>query len=277
MFKIGDFSKICQISSKALRLWDEMGLLKPAHVDNENGYRYYTIGQLYDVNRILALREMGLTLKQIHALISKQVSEDEIRGMFLLKKVELETEIEDAQTRLRMLEARLNHLNQDTPSFSGYTVRVLTTEAQPFYSLRRTYRDVNLFAGYLVTIYDSDSFPRASDQQYVAVFHDGDYTQEGLDVEIGFTCSIEQAKQVSPPDDYAWGLTTLPSVSSLATTIHRGSWATLSEGYNALGRWIHDNGYEIIGAGREIFHRINVNGAEDFITELQFPVQMKTD
>lgn len=273
MFKIGDFSKICQISNKALRHWDEMGLLKPAHVDAESGYRYYTIAQLYDVNRVLALREMGLTLKQIHRLISKDVSADEIRGMFLLKKTELESEIEHAQARLRMLEARLNHLNKETPTFGDYTIRVIQSEAHPFYALRRTYTNISAFAQYLTTIYND--FHRESDQQFVAVFHDDAYQQEGLDVEIGFTCTDAQAKVITPPDDHAWGLTTLPTVLTLATTIHRGGWITLSEGYNALGRWIHDNGYEIIGAGREIFHRISKDDAEDFITELQFPVQLR--
>ncbi|MEL7433945.1 MAG: MerR family DNA-binding transcriptional regulator, partial [Chloroflexota bacterium] len=54
MFKIGDFSKLSQVSSKALRYYDNIGLLKPAHVDSFSGYRYYTVDQLPRLNRIVA-------------------------------------------------------------------------------------------------------------------------------------------------------------------------------------------------------------------------------
>jgi len=45
MFKIGDFSRISQVSVKTLRYYDEIGLLKPAHVDRFTGYRYYSVDQ----------------------------------------------------------------------------------------------------------------------------------------------------------------------------------------------------------------------------------------
>ncbi len=46
MFKIGDFSKLSQISIKALRLYDQMGLLKPMQIDPFTNYRYYSASQL---------------------------------------------------------------------------------------------------------------------------------------------------------------------------------------------------------------------------------------
>jgi DNA-binding transcriptional MerR regulator len=65
MIKIGDFSKLSQATVKALRLYDEMGLLKPARVDNFTGYRYYSADQLPRLNRILALKDLGFSLEQI--------------------------------------------------------------------------------------------------------------------------------------------------------------------------------------------------------------------
>jgi len=46
MLKIGEFSKIAQVSIKTLRYYDRMGLLKPAHIDRYSSYRYYTLSQL---------------------------------------------------------------------------------------------------------------------------------------------------------------------------------------------------------------------------------------
>ena len=62
MIKIGDFSRICQLSVKTLRYYDEVGLLKPVEVDRFTGYRYYSADQLPRLNRILALKDLGLSL-----------------------------------------------------------------------------------------------------------------------------------------------------------------------------------------------------------------------
>lgn len=63
MFKIGEFSKLGQVSVRMLRHYDQMGLLKPGHTDKWTGYRYYTIEQLARLNRIVALNGLGLTLQ----------------------------------------------------------------------------------------------------------------------------------------------------------------------------------------------------------------------
>ena len=65
MLKIGDFSQLAQVSVRALRIYDEMGLLKPVHVDRFSGYRYYEAEQLPRLNRIIALKDLGLTLDQM--------------------------------------------------------------------------------------------------------------------------------------------------------------------------------------------------------------------
>jgi DNA-binding transcriptional MerR regulator len=51
VLKIGDFSKICQTSIKALRHWDAIGLLEPVLTDPETNYRYYSIAQIDVVQR----------------------------------------------------------------------------------------------------------------------------------------------------------------------------------------------------------------------------------
>jgi DNA-binding transcriptional MerR regulator len=69
MFKIGDFSKLSCISVKTLRYYDELGLLKPAHVDHFTGYRYYSADQMPRLNRILALKDLGFSLEQTRRLL----------------------------------------------------------------------------------------------------------------------------------------------------------------------------------------------------------------
>ena len=70
MLKIGYFARISQVTVKTLHHYDRIGLLKPAHVDPFTSYRYYTIDQLGQLNRILALKDLGLSLEQIAQLLA---------------------------------------------------------------------------------------------------------------------------------------------------------------------------------------------------------------
>ena len=125
MFKIGEFSEIGQVSVHLLRHYDEVGLLKPATIDQANSYRYYSATQLPQLNRILALRDMGLSLKQIRSILEDQISADEIRGMFALKKAQLERSIEKDTAQVQTIEARLQRIDEGDYS-SDYEVKVKT-------------------------------------------------------------------------------------------------------------------------------------------------------
>jgi DNA-binding transcriptional MerR regulator len=64
MIRIGDFSKLSRVPIKTLRYYDEIGLLTPDKVDEFTGYRHYSHEQSARLNRILALKDQGFSLKQ---------------------------------------------------------------------------------------------------------------------------------------------------------------------------------------------------------------------
>ena len=275
MFKIGDFSKVCQVSIKTLRYWDDVELLKPEWIDPENNYRYYTITQLYEVNRILALKIMGLSIKQIKAMLNDDPSPDEIRGMFMLKRAELEQEVEEAQQRLIYLESRLKHIDE-SGMLQNHDVILKEIAPQPVLSYREKYVDTNQLAHVLIDMHNAlKSYMTDKGWAHIAVFHDPAYLRDDLDVEVGFTVTSDESNtSVVLPDQRFLTVQTLSGVDLMATTIHRGSWMTLAEGYSALGRWIHDNGYEMVSPGREIFHSIGKDVPDEtYITELQMPIR----
>ena len=113
MLKIGDFSKLSQVSIKALRLYDEMGLLKPISVDRSSGYRFYSASQLPRLNRIIAFKDLGFSLEQITQLLNEEVSPEQIRGMLRLKQADLQQQIEEEQERLMRVAARLKQIGQE--------------------------------------------------------------------------------------------------------------------------------------------------------------------
>jgi DNA-binding transcriptional MerR regulator len=85
MFKIGDFSRLSMVTVKALRFYDEIGLLKPVKVDQFTGYRYYTAEQLPRLNYILALKNPGLSLDGIALLVKDSLTPGQMRKSPLLQ------------------------------------------------------------------------------------------------------------------------------------------------------------------------------------------------
>jgi DNA-binding transcriptional MerR regulator len=67
MFSIGEFARHGRVSVRMLRHYDAIGLLRPATVDPASGYRFYEAGQLADLNRLVALKDLGFSLQQLTA------------------------------------------------------------------------------------------------------------------------------------------------------------------------------------------------------------------
>jgi DNA-binding transcriptional MerR regulator len=67
---IGEFARRSRLSAKALRLYDELGLLPPARVDEDSGYRFYEPGQLKQARLIAALRQLQVPLAEIKAIVA---------------------------------------------------------------------------------------------------------------------------------------------------------------------------------------------------------------
>ena len=114
MYSIGEYSRIAQVSKRLLRYYDEIGLFQPIKVEPASGHRFYSASQLPTLNRILALKELGLSLEQIRRFIKDDISLEEIQGMLLMKKAELEQQVLDELKRIRTIESRLKQVKDQS-------------------------------------------------------------------------------------------------------------------------------------------------------------------
>lgn len=119
MMKIGAFAKLSGITVKTLRHYDELGLLKPAYVEEASGYRYYTADQLLTIRRIEGFKEQGLTLERIRPLLTGAVSPTEAERTLLEKRQELEAQIRKAQQQLEEIDERLLRMERDGDAEGG--------------------------------------------------------------------------------------------------------------------------------------------------------------
>lgn len=100
MFTIGDFARLGRVSVRMLRHYDALGLLRPARVDQATGYRYYDAGQLSRLNRLIALKDLGLGLDQVGQILDDQVEPAELGGMLRLRRAELADHLAEETARL---------------------------------------------------------------------------------------------------------------------------------------------------------------------------------
>ena len=275
MFKIGDFSKVCQVPVSALRYYADLGLLEPAHNDPFTGFRYYELDQLPRLNRILALKDMGLSLEEIGRLLNEEVSVDELRGMFRLQQAKIQQHVDDELARLARVAARLREMEKEG-KMPHQDVVLKSIEPQHVVSIREII-PTPLSVGMLL----SEGFgalgkkgiqPSAAPQ---AIYHDEEFKLEQMDVEVIIPVAASVKQDVLLADGRKFAVRDLPAVSSVASIIHIGSYDGLTDTYQALGKWIEADGYRIAGASREIY--LKPAGSDDQpIVEVQWPVEKAT-
>jgi DNA-binding transcriptional MerR regulator len=274
MFRIGEFSTLAQVSGRLLRYYDRIGLLKPVRIDTESGYRYYSAMQLSDLNRILALKELGLTLDEI-ARLSPQISPDEMRSMLVRKKAQIEQTLRQELARMRYIESRIDQIEREG-QLRDYEVILKSVAAQPFLATRETSTSL---ASCRATAHDIGRFVFAQTSKkvlgrFLLVIHSELWEPDQLDIELGFLLNDHLEGELTLPNGKRMCVKELPAVDFLATTIHKGMPELGYCGYSALGRWAEANSYHLAGPSRELFLGLPKPGAdEEFVAEIQVPLK----
>lgn len=276
MFRIGEFSKIAQVSVSQLRYYDEIGLLQPARIDEWTGYRYYSAHQLPHLNRILALKELGLTLNQIRRMVTDEVSPEEIRGMLALKKAQAEQAVRDELLRLQQIEARLQQI-EDEDSFDNYDIVVKSLPEQPYLSLRKMCPSFEAARLAMMEMYRP--LPGVVGEKNLGYFtfimHSEVYDlEQPIDLEMGFVLQKAADLHYTLSDGQDMAVRPLPPVETMVTAVRVGLPQTAHPCRAALATWVEANGYEFDGNGRELFIVPPYHGREqETVMEIQYPIK----
>ena len=271
MFRIGDFSKIAQVSGRLLRYYEEIGLLSPEFTDPYTGYRYYSAGQLPRLNRILVLKELGLSLEQIARLLDQNTSADEIRGMLTLRKAQIEQSVVEETARLRVVEARLQQID----ALQESEIVLKSVPAQHFLAIREVLPNMDAIRHLVKRIYDTvpAKVGQRNLDQIAIVIHSPMYDPEAFDVEIGYLLTGEVPTSFRLSEERRLTMRQLPAVDTMATLAHVGPVSERHQSYGALGNWVEQNKWQIIGAGREVLIQLPLAGKDaEGVMEIQLPV-----
>jgi DNA-binding NarL/FixJ family response regulator/DNA-binding transcriptional MerR regulator len=125
VYTIGEISKIVNISSNTLRYYDEIGLLKPSLIQNNNQYRYYSDMQIKDIVFILELKQYGFALGEIKEFM-KNKNKEKFKQMLQEKHIKLNREIERLRSNSILLEKRINEIvNEEELNMEGRRILVV--------------------------------------------------------------------------------------------------------------------------------------------------------
>jgi DNA-binding transcriptional MerR regulator len=271
MFSIGEFARHGRVSVRMLRHYDAIGLLRPACVDPASGYRFYQARQLSELNRIVALKDLGFTLQQVQAILEEKVSAAELRGMLKLRRAEIHAQIEAETTRLARVEARLLTIEDEarvpidgvvikrlapvrvvelTGTAAGYEPESITPVIQPLYCdlWRRMAGAGVTAAGPAIAYYEDTPTGHGSIMVHAAV----PVVTEAV---AGHDLNV----------------TDLPEVRTAAAIIHHGSMNDVIASDQALAWWIDANGYRSAGYAREVTLEWSAD-TDQWVTELQQPI-----
>jgi len=267
VYKIGDFSRLCQVSVKTLHHYDDVGLLRPARVDRESGYRFYEAAQVAQVRRIRNLRALGFSLEEIAEVLDGHATSRSLLDLLHAKQQELEQLARETHDRLAQLDTWLNQITQEA-TMPRLDVVVKKLDSQ----LVASKRERITWSGRLGEMFaDVEAHVARHGGRIVGpgtfINYDTEYQDGGSDMETFFPIAtpIPEAEDIRVHE--------LSGVPAMASLIYQGFHdAACEEARQSLATWIEEHGYRMNGPDRLVFLECD-DPEQPAVIEFQYPVE----
>jgi len=266
--RIGDFARLAQVTIRTLRHYEDEGLLNPAHVDRRTRYRYYDVSQLLTLQRLLVLRDLGVSIPEIRDVLR---CEDGGAGLLRKHRLRLREAIRVETARLNQLEAILIRLESDQP----VAVRVRPVPSVDALCQRTVVPALGAPVTEMFESAEAAAKRARIDASPFLLFH-GYSKARGIDLEVCIP---------------VWSCARLPGVRSVEGTasaccvIYQGAYSQTPSMYASMLRWVDRIGASTVGPLREVYHRFGADqrryrlpahrlsdNAASYVTELQIPI-----
>lgn len=274
MLSIGEFSKICGVSTKTLRYYAEIGVMNPDEINPENGYRYYSIKQLKKMIFINRLKSYHFSLDEIKAILEweEDQSEEKLVSALLRKQSEMYEKRNALDYTLKQLNHDLSKIEQGIPMMSYLdNIEVQLVETQPIHilSIRQMMTSDDYATGY--GKYFSKLYERSATEKLtllgtpMTIYHSPEFNPVGNDTEF----ALPVAEAVKGTRDLPGGL--------CARSVCKGLYSELTAVYARLREWVENEGYELVRSPYEVYVTAadQASVPEELVTEVYFPIRKK--
>lgn len=268
MYTIGQFSKIARIPAKTLRYYDEIGLLKPNHVDKFTQYRYYSLNQVADIIFITTLKKYEFSLDEIKKILSNKDSKI-FSDMLQNKMKEIDNQIVEMTKIKDTIKYKIEKLNDEddilmiAPNFEVH--------------IKNKCQSTVIFERKIIAISEIDNIVDALNSNIrengltiegpeMVTFYSDEYNPDSTDVEV--CIPIQKSEN--------YKLQKIKEVLSYkcACTIFVGPYSEIGIAYGFLEQWVEENGYKLISHPYETYlvGAKDTGDVEKFVSEVCFPI-----
>ena len=266
MLKIGEFSKLSRVSIRMLRHYDDLGLLKPAMIDEFTGYRFYKEEQLFVMGRITALKDMGFALADIAKIMDDYDNKEKLEQYLTKQQRELRKISDETEYKLMLLDTARKRLRKEQSMSFDVTTKVIPERyAATVHMVVPHYEDEGILWGKLQEC--KTPLVPADPCLAAAEFLDKEYKEENVEIVVWMTVKgqYEDTENVK--------FKTLPEVK-VASCVIKGSYEQMGEATATVASWIAENGFEVTGPMFNIYHvsPAQTQNPDEYVTEVCFPI-----
>jgi DNA-binding transcriptional MerR regulator len=267
MYKIGEFSKITNLTVKALRYYDEQKILQPS-CRAENEYRMYDNKDFEKAQLIVLLRSLEFSISEIKDVLESYEDMEDLQYFLSEKKAFIAKKIKKEKELIKAID---NHLlpekNMEAKSMD-YKIEIKEFEPVNAASIRYkgSYKDVGEYIGtiYKVVKGNADGAP-------FNLYYDDEF-KEVADIEI---CVPTKGK-IDNSANAEVAVKQFPRIKAIST-IHIGTYETINVAYKAVMDYAKTQGIKCTVPSREIYHKgpgmVFRGNPKKYVTEIVIPIE----
>ena len=268
--KIGEFSKMMQVTVKTLRHYEQKGVLVPYEVDEWTGYRYYSITQMQRLNTIRGLQRQGFTLEEIKELLEDGAQTPSIE--------QLTQKIEETERQLQLLTERRSQLLKWMDSHKQIkTMEKFSIQSLPeiiVASHREVISGYNAL-GLLCVNKIGPEMQRLGCKcpppgYCFTIEHNQEFCAENIDIEY-----CEQVEEMGNDSDIIQ-FKRLPAVEKALCMKHVGPYERFYESFTEALAYMEEQGYRLAGHPRTCYIDgiWNQEDPEKWLSIIQIPIEL---
>lgn len=266
LLTIKQFATIAKINKKTLIYYDEIGLFSP-YIRKENNYRYYTINQIPDLEMILTLRELNMSIAEIKAFQIERNTESMI-SLLSIKSDEINEEIRKLKEIQSLLDDKqkllksINHIQLDEILLKDYKEEYLSITTEITNKTDHEVIDI------LLNHFDVCHTNRLFNHHIGTMIHTNELYKHHFDQYSHYFTAIKNKKKskhlfIRPAGTYL-------------VTYHKGDWDDLPKIYNEILNYADKNNLELIGYSyEEGLNDLTIQDMKDYITKISIQCKQK--
>ncbi|MGN1013479.1 MAG: MerR family transcriptional regulator [Clostridia bacterium] len=265
MYKIGEFSALSKTTIKTLRYYEKEKLLIPAYIDKYTGYRYYETKQLIELSKIISLRQIGLSIKDI-----KRVQDGwNMKELLEKRKNEIEENINTYNIELSKINYLLEGKNMNNEIIFKELPGCIV------YYKEGVIKDYSEIVNFILSsgdecLAENPNIKCVTPDYCFVNYLDGEFKEKNIKIRYA------QAVTEMGKENKTIKFMELKPVNAVCI-YHKGAYENLGKSYSIIMKYIEENNYEIIDFPRECYidGMWNKDNVEEWLTEIQVPVKKK--